>query len=171
MPAKSSKKKVQPVRGDAIRFTRGTYVGKTGWINNARPETACSLHVVVDENQSETRDAEFLACVRKTSVAALRATSTAEEFCIQSDAKVAYHLSKLAQALAECGVAGNPDVLLIIKEHLDVAYMVQVQKGTRAKFSETALRLYKTKEHLLETMKDQAMPDASRSGGAHKKGS
>lgn len=165
MPQKS-KKKIRPsARGEAIRFTRGSYVGKTGWLNTARQDTAHSAHVIINEKQDVANDAEFLACVRKTSIAALRNATTAEEYCIQEDPKVAFHLSKLAQALAECGLPTNQEVLRLIKEQCDLAFLVQVDKGPRGKVSETALRIHKTKEQMYDNMKDQV-----RSGAALKKG-
>lgn len=163
MPSKN-KKKTQPVRGNAIRFTRGTYVGKTGWANVALAETASSIHVIVNEEQDANEDSLHLACVRKTSVAHYRNPESLEEYCLQEDAKVAYHLSKLGQALAECGVATNKHLMILIKEQLDLAYAAQMEKGRQAKFSESTMRLYKHKA----VEKDQVMPDAS-SAGARKK--
>jgi hypothetical protein len=159
MPSKS-KKKTQPVRGDPIRLTRGTYVGKTGWTNSALAQTASSIHIILNEDQESNEDNQYVVCVRKTSVAPYRIPESLEEYCVQEDPKVAMYLSKLGQALAECGVTANKHLMSLIKEQLDLAYMAQVEKGRQAKFSESAMRLYKPKGE--DIAKDQAMPDAAR---------
>ena len=40
----------------------------------------------------------------------------------------------LAQALAECGVGATPELLQIVKERVDSALVVQLEKGKKAKF-------------------------------------
>jgi hypothetical protein len=157
MPPKS--KKVSPIRGKQVRFTTGTYAGQSGWVNKAMPETANSIWVIIDESQEAEDDHESLACVRKTSVTFFCKPETIEEYVVQEDPKVAYHLAKLSQALAECGIAGSMELLKIVKVHVDAASVIQLAKGKKAKFSETALRIHGTKENMVQSMKDQAMVD------------
>jgi hypothetical protein len=165
MPPKT--KKAAPIRGQRIRFTSGTYAGQQGWLNEAFRETSSSVCVIIDESQAAEKDYECLACVRKTSVVFVRKADTIEEYVVQEDPKVAYHLAKLAQALAECGVAGTPDLLKIVKMHIDSASVIQLGKGKKAKYSETALRIHGAKENI-ESALNHAMHDVSSSGEAKK---
>jgi hypothetical protein len=151
-------KKPKPVRGGKIRFSRGAYVGEVGWVNTAIPETPSSIHVIIDGAQDSSDDGSYLACVRKTSVSKWKEAKTHEELAIYEDAKVAYHLSKLAQALAECGVTGTPALLDLVKVAIDTACMAQIDKGKKAKFNGIATQMYKTKGQLLAAM-DQLMPE------------
>lgn len=152
MARKIKKKKPDPVRGEKIRFSTGTYAGKVGYMNRAMEPTCSSVHVIIDESQDPADDRDYLACVRKTSLSPWKAATTHEEMAIYEDEKVAYHLAKLAQALAECGVTGSPSLMDLIKEAVDTAAVVQVSKGNKAKFNDIAMRVFKSKKSLLAAM-------------------
>jgi hypothetical protein len=149
-------KKPDPVRGDKIRFSTGTYAGKVGYFNTAMEPTRSSVHVIIDESQDPCDDQDYLACVRKTSLSQWKEAKTHEEMAIYEDEKVAYHLAKLGQALVECGVTGSPTLMVLIKEAIDSAAVVQVSKGNKAKFNDLAMRMFKSKKRLLAAM-DEAM--------------
>lgn len=168
MPSSKAKNKPKPTRGEPIRFTKGTYAGQTGWVNTALPETTSSVYVIINEKQGVDQDHGMGACVRKTSVAPIGGDpKSIEEFVVKEDPNVAYHLAKLAQALAECGVASSPELLEIVKKHIDIACIVQLNKGKKAKYSETALRVSGIRSE--KSKKDHAMPDVARSASGTKK--
>jgi hypothetical protein len=150
------KKRVPPVRGQPIRFTKGTYAGHCGWVNSAKPQTSLSFHVIIDMDQPPSEDGDCVTTVRKDSVAdRIDDPKSAEEFVIKEDPKVAYHLAMLAKSLAECGLCGTDQLLNLIKGELDNAMIVQLSKGKKAKYSETALRVARWQKE-----KDQHMAEA-----------
>lgn len=162
-------RKTKMLRRVAIRFTKGQYAGKKGWVNSAKTETSCSMHVIINEEQAAAQDYLWLACVRKTSVAFDVEPDSVEHYVLLEDPKVVYHLAKLTQALAECGISATPTLMRHLKQQIDLACAVQLEKGRYAKYSETALRMSGIKEKLEQNlMTDYAMADAHASAAKKK---
>jgi hypothetical protein len=163
MPRKT-KTPAETLRGAAIRFTKGQYAGQKGWVNSAKTETSCSMHVIINQGQPAKEDYLWLACVRKTSVAFAVEPESVEHYVLLEDPKVVYHLAKLTQALAECGISATPTLMGLLKQQIDLACAVQLEKGKHAKYSETALRMSGIREKLEQNlMNDYAMADAQAS--------
>jgi len=157
--SKKTKKPVNPVRGDRIIFLKGEYEGEKGWTNKAKSPTSLSVFVIVDGGQNSKDDIEWATCVRKTLVMLYTEPTCAEELVIQEDPKASYHLTGFAQAIAECGMTATPELLLLVKHHIETACVVQLEKGKKAKYSETALRVIHLKEKQAERPKRRGSGD------------
>jgi hypothetical protein len=84
--------------GERIRFIRGTYVGKTGWINNSKKETAKMVYVIVEleDGLKETR-------VAHASIARPAAEPTSYgEATLQQHPDIDGMMDKLVCQLAKC---------------------------------------------------------------------
>lgn len=142
MPSRTKKKKsATPIRGERIRFIRGAYAGELGWINAAKPATDLTIYVILDDGQPAKDDADYATHVRKGSCAPKGMPKNAEEYVIQEDPKVAYHLSKFCEAIAEAGFAdagATNELLTLVGNYVDLACAVQKTKGRKAKYSDIA---------------------------------
>ena len=138
------RKKVAPVRGSRVRFIAGVYKEKEGWLNAAKTPTTHNTFVIVDEGQAATEDAEYATHVKKSSYVTRPDTqaTTIEEYLVQEDLKVAHNIAKLAESIAEAGVKeATMELLMIIQVCINMACEAQRKKGSKAKYSATALKL------------------------------
>ena len=162
MPARkvSMKKRVAPFRGARIKFVKGSYMGEKGWLNKSMDGTKTFAYVILDAGQSPQEDADYATRVKLTSIMAYSGVATSpEEFVVQEDPKVAYHLAELAVAVAEAGFAETTDDLLVlIKICIDEACITQAAKGNKAKYSACAMtvsQLLKQKKRAAAAMEDE----------------
>lgn len=160
MPRKkvNKNKPVPPVRGDRLIFVRGTYAGERGWFNTSKPSTQLSVHVILDDGQQQKDDAEYAVYVRKTSVAPETSPKNAAEYVLQEDHKVAHHLSKFCEAIAEAGfVEATDELVALVGCHINFACELQQMKGRKAKYSDVAWQV----KELLKNTKKRAADDTS----------
>jgi len=161
MPGKNKKKKsVTPARGERIRFVRGVYAGERGWINSAKSPTDSYVHVVLDCKQEAKDDADYATCVKKNSIMRDAHPKNAEQYVVQEDPKVAFHLGKFCEALAEAGFAdagATDEMLAVVGAYINLACQLQTQKGRKAKYSDVAWQV----KELLKSKKKRAAIDTN----------
>jgi len=156
MPTKRYQKKATPKRGERLFVSKGTHAGCKGWFNAAKSPTTSSVHIIIDKGQDPQDDAQYTVCVRKESVATYTENpSSVEELVIQEDPSVAFHLAALAQAVAQCGLSGTDKLLELVKMQIDKACVVQLEKGSKAKYSEVVLRVEELRNKAAATKRHQ----------------
>jgi hypothetical protein len=117
-------------KGEAIRFKRGKYLGKSGWVNDDKDRTAKMIYVIVDIGggvEHETR-------VHQDSIGRPR-----QQPVLYADALLQQHpdiesaMEKLCRELAKCGIENNTkEVAKIISNKLCAAVVRQGQMGHKA---------------------------------------
>jgi hypothetical protein len=118
-------------KGDPIRFTRGTYQGKTGWCNKDKESKKTRLYVIVDLGRGKMKR----TWVKKSSVKpAIRSRPTSySEAVLQQCPDLEEKLEKLCAELAMCKIEKDPiGIEKIISDKLNEACQMQAGKKSRA---------------------------------------
>ena len=99
-------------KGDPIKFTKGKYVGKTGWKNKEKGSTRERLYVIVDLGN----DVLKRTWVKKSSAKSrTQATPTSfAEAVLQQCPDVEEKLDSLCAELAMCNIGRDPNGLVAI---------------------------------------------------------
>jgi len=125
-------------KGKEIRFRKGKYIGKTGWIDNDRVATAKSYPVIVHNvNNSKGIAVDIGTTVRKSSVVFYehesgKPMSYFAAVC-QQHPKIEQNMEKLCKQLAMCEVSAvDNDMLKMFVQKMEEASMAQIEKGSDA---------------------------------------
>ena len=159
MPRKVKKTKAppKPKRGERIYFIKCTYAGENGWLDESREATADSVTVILDFGQDSTEDVNFKTMVRRSSVTPSNDPENIEEFVVLNDPNVSKHLAGFAKGIAEAGLDGaSPELLGIVKAFVDKAVAQQLAKGTRGKYSASAMVVWSLRKKQEGTEKASA---------------
>ena len=122
-------------RGEEVRFVRGTYSGKKGWIDSSREPTAESVPVIV--HKVKTRSGKIVdkaTTVRKASIkyAKVEVTSFADAILNQQP-KIDHLMEKLCEKLVMCNIdPHDQDIVNLFSMRLVSAVMKQEEKGDNA---------------------------------------
>jgi hypothetical protein len=115
-------------KGDTIRFVRGTFKGKTGWLNSEKGETSEQVYVIVDLGNRRLKRTR----VNKSSVKPLDSAtrpSTYAEAVMQQCPDVEEKLDQLCGLLAKCKIEKDPHGLFnVLTAKLDEATRKQKAK-------------------------------------------
>lgn len=112
----SKRKHVPPKKGKEIRFVRGTYAGRTGWVNDAKKTRGKSCPVIVKLDDEEKETTVWRRSYRKP----FSKPANREEAAIQQHPDIELAMIKLFQMFAECDLRSNQNVIhLLNKEFTD----------------------------------------------------
>jgi hypothetical protein len=120
-------------KGEGIRFVKGKYAGKTGWLDTSKPKhTTMMYNVIVAISEEE----DLSSRVQKTSVRLIANETTPtslEAAVIHQHEDVEAAMDKLADLLAQCSVQpGSHALHTIFEEKLQQAWFTQTTKGNKA---------------------------------------
>ncbi len=120
-------------KGQEIRFVKGTYAGKIGWINKAQKKTKGDVkrHVIVlkdngEEKATQTNKFSF----RKPHVA----PKTYEEAAIQQHFDMEKQMIKLAAMFAECAIVDSKGATKIFDKEVRRAIKELNSQGSKARY-------------------------------------
>lgn len=123
----------QPTRGRPIRFVKGTYAGRHGWIDSSRRETKSFSQAVIVAASED--DVERCTRVLKSSFRwEFQDPTSFEEAALQQHFDMEQTMIKLAQMFVECGICDNHQATELFKAELDIAATLQLQKGSSARW-------------------------------------
>jgi hypothetical protein len=121
-------------KGAELRFTKGSYMGKTGWINEDGKLLDCYVHVIIHMGDGLE---ERLTKVRKTSMKRIaddRPAATREEAILQQHPDIEAIMEKLAAELAKCGLDRTKETARIVSVKLQEAIVAHRTKGSKATY-------------------------------------
>ena len=118
-----------------MRFIRGTYAGRKGWINDAAPKRKFihqMWNAIVDVGDDE-EGLEKITRVKTSSVrrAFLAEPRTLEEAVIQQHPDIELAMIRLAEMMAQTGIAANNETLRLFDIELTQAR--EFQRGLKNK--------------------------------------
>jgi hypothetical protein len=128
MPKRTEqKKKKPPVKGDGIRFIRGTYKECTGWLDTANKSKKKSKMIWVVVND-EDYDEEVHTQVWRTSIReSHKEPVTWAEAAVQQHPEIEAAVIEMARLFASCSIADEKSVMKLIGEEIRRA---QTENGT-----------------------------------------
>ena len=92
----------EPIRGDLLNVTAGSYKGRRVWKNNAKTDTPKMIYVIIDMGDGK----EITTRIKKSSVGPPPENPTSyEEAAVQQIPDLHYHLKKAAYHLAKCQIS------------------------------------------------------------------
>ena len=102
MPRRRTKEKKPPVKGDEIRFIRGTYKGCTGWVDTANKLKRKSkmVWVVVDDEDEEVHSRVWRTSIRES----FQAPATWAEAVVQQHPDIESAVIEVARLFASCSI-------------------------------------------------------------------
>ena len=121
-------------QGENIRFVKGKYSGRTGWINAAKGLTEKMVYVIIDNGDEHP----ILTRVPKESFEANSQPENVEEQILRRHPHVEDKLVELCVALSKLGINASDPMIDIFKKRLRQENQNVVNKGTRAVFYEGA---------------------------------
>ena len=99
-----------PVKGDPIYVSAGSYKGKHGWRNEAKSDTAKMAYVIIDMGNG----LELATRIKKTSLGPMpQAPRNYTEAAVQQIPDIDYHLKRAAYHLAKCQIHDLQDLAQI----------------------------------------------------------
>ena len=121
-----------PIKGDELRFVKGTYAGYSGWKNLAiKPKKGNQKRAVIVDKDGE----EIATLVNKSSIRKPHdPPRTFEEALLQQHKDVETTMVKLAEMFAKCGISNNKNVLTIFSQELTKARENQIKLGSSARW-------------------------------------
>lgn len=123
----------QPTRGRPIRFVKGTYAGRHGWIDSSRRETKSFTQAVIVAADGD--DGERCTRVQKSSFRPeFQDPISFEEAALQQHFDMEQTMIKLAQMFVECGIRDNREATELFAAELNIAATLQLQKGSSARW-------------------------------------
>ena len=122
-------------KGDPIRFVRGTYKGKTGWLDSAKGETAEQVYVIVDSKNSRLKRTRVHKDSVKPALDDTVPPSSYAEAVLQQCPDVEEKLDSLCCELAKCKIEKDaPGIFAILNEKLTAATAKQASKKSKARY-------------------------------------
>jgi hypothetical protein len=116
MPRRTQKK--PPVKGDAIRFIRGSFKECTGWLDTANKSKRRSKMIWVVVND-EDYDEEVHAHVWRTSIREPhKVPVTWAEAAVQQHPEIEAAVIEMARLFASCSMADETSVMELIGEEI-----------------------------------------------------
>jgi hypothetical protein len=128
-------------KGKAIRFTRGLYAGKSGWINDDKNATALMVYEIVNLG-TPVRSTRVL----KGSVGEEQSPlHTYAEAMFQQNPDIEMTLIKLCQQLAKCNIMENNPAGLygIVNTNLVKVSRRQAELGSKATYRQVEFHPHK----------------------------
>ena len=125
-----TKQKKPPVKGEAIRFIRGTYIGCIGWLDTANKcKRSKLIWVVVND---EDYDEEVHTKVWQTSIReSLKQPETWAEAAVQQHPDIESAVIEVARLFASCSIEDEMSVLKLVGEEIRRAMMENGKKTIR----------------------------------------
>jgi hypothetical protein len=121
-------------KGEEVRFIKGKYVGKNGWLNSGKKPTPCYYYVIVLLEAGK----EVSTRVLKTSVSIIANEETPTNFegaLLQQHPDLETAMDKLCDELAKCGLsAASVEMPNIFMKKLSKAINAQNGLGNKAKW-------------------------------------
>jgi hypothetical protein len=132
-------------KGEEIRFQRGTYLGKTGWIDNDGTKLDTMVWVYVDNWKGDGRMKHTK--VKKSSLAKKHLVpSSYAEAVMQQNPDIEAKLDKLCRDLAMCSIHKDPNgIIELVRQGLQKASVEQDELGYKKKFRKVVFG--STKKH------------------------
>jgi hypothetical protein len=116
-------------KGEPIRFVRGLYKGKTGWLNKEKGSTECQFYVIVSMANNKIKRTR----VNKESVAAPRdemAPSSYAEALLQQHPDLEEKMDILCRELAKCKIQKDAaGIYKILNRKIEEAIKRQSKKS------------------------------------------
>jgi len=122
-----------PTKGREIRFIKGTYAGRKGWIDASRKKTKSTFrHVIVEDDG----DGEKFTRVKKTSYREpFKLPTSYEEAAMQQHPDIEKTMILLAEMLASCGIGThNAEVHQLLEDEIQKANTNLEKAGSKARF-------------------------------------
>ena len=118
-----------PVKGDPIYVSAGSYKGKHGWRNEAKSDTAKMAYVIIDMGNG----LELATRIKKTSLGPIPdAPRSCTEAAVQQIPDIEHHLKRAAFHLAKCQINDLQDLNQIFGAMLLEAQMELESLGPKA---------------------------------------
>jgi hypothetical protein len=132
-------------KAEEIRFQRGTYLGKTGWIDNDGTKLGTMVWVYVDIWNGDRRMKH--TNVKKSSLAKKHLVpSSYAEAVMQQNPDIKAKLDKLCRDLAMCSIHKDPNgIIELVRQGLQKASVEQDELGYKKKFRKVVFG--STKKH------------------------
>jgi hypothetical protein len=132
----------QSEKGPELRLTRGSYKGKTAWVDPYKKPTKEYIYVIILEDDLVT---EFTTRVKRTSVGKpLSPPESYEEAALQQHPKILNKMDDLAKELAMCSIqAGNHNIHNIFEAMIVAHVKKQDDDNENAKYKKV---IFKKKE-------------------------
>ena len=129
MPRRRTKEKKPPVKGDEIRFIRGTYKGCTGWMDTANKLKSKSkmVWVVVDDEDEEVHSRVWRTSIRES----FQAPATWAEAVVQQHPDIESAVIEVARLFASCSIEDEMSVLKLVGEEIRRAMTENGKKTIR----------------------------------------
>ena len=126
------KSRPTPIKGDELRFVKGTWVGYSGWKDlSVKPKKGSEKRAVIVDKDGE----EIATDVNKSSIRKPHAAPrTFEEALLQQHKDVETAMVKLAEMFAKCGISNNNNVLTLFSLELTRARDYQMKLGAKARW-------------------------------------
>ena len=105
MVKRRTKQKLVPIKGQAIQFIGGEYIGMKGWLDDSRDKCPSMHYVIVNFG-----DEEYPTRVLTTNIAELTEPVTYVEHCLDQHPDIAKLMKKLCKALSECDLSDDDQV-------------------------------------------------------------
>jgi hypothetical protein len=121
-------------KGEEIRFKKGTYLGKTGWIDDDAELIATMVWVYVDNWKGDGRIKHTK--VKKSSIAQMHGQPTSyAEAVIQQNPDIEAKLDKLCLDLAMCSIhKDGRGIMEVVRQRLESATLEHNELGYKKKF-------------------------------------
>lgn len=122
----------QPERGRPIRFVKGVYAGRHGWIDISHPETKSFYQnvIVADDGNGE----KFTRVKKSSFRSHFQDPISYEEAALQQHFDMEQTMIKLAQMFVECGIKDNSEATELFAAELNTAAILQLQQGSKARW-------------------------------------
>jgi hypothetical protein len=122
------------LKGDAIRFNKGTYLGKTGWIDAAGKGLDTMVWVYVDNWNVDGRSIKHTK-VKKSSIGHDREPTSYAEAVVQQNPDIDAKLDKLCLDLAMCDIhKDEKGIMELVHQRLVKATEDHNKLGYKQKF-------------------------------------
>ena len=145
-------------KGDQIRFVRGSYAGKTGWINKSKKKTKedKQRYVIVLMSNGEEKETK----AGKYNYRKLHEEPrTYEEAALQQHFQIEKTMVKLAQMFAECAIHDTKGATKLFEKELRRAMKEIHSKGPDARFRNVEFQEVEEEENV-PINEDHTVPEA-----------
>ena len=118
-------------KGDEIRFVKGTYQGRNGWLNkNRRSKKSRYSYVIVDlEEEGEKPTRVLTTSIRKPH----KVPTSFEEAALQQHPDIELAMIRLCEMWAECGLNDGNNATRLFVEELHNAHESLKTQGNKAR--------------------------------------
>ena len=119
------------VKGEEIRFVKGTYAGNQGWLNTSKKSKSGRYdYVIVNLDDKEKPTRVLKSSIRKP----FQEPETYEEAAVQQHPEMELAMIRLAEMFAECGVQQAGETVKLFVKELERAHHHQLQLGSKARY-------------------------------------